>query len=107
MTSAFAVPNVGQAYAQYRANGSTTPEGSSPSSIRPDSPPVVRNGVLTIRLSSARNLALPAHLPPAIEEAISSTQGQSAVSVTPSSVLEERSKKYYSNGNANGNAPDR
>lgn len=68
---------------------------------------MVRNGVLTIRLSAARNLTLPAHLPPAIEEALSSAQGQNAVSVTPSSVLEERSQKYYGNGNPTGNAPDR
>jgi serum/glucocorticoid-regulated kinase 2 len=73
----------------------------------PDTQVVPRHGVLTIRLSAARNLAPPFQLPAAIEEALRSPQGQSASSVTPLSVLEERSKKYYANGNRGTASSDR
>lgn len=85
--------------------------------MSPTEPVTVRHGVLTIRLSSARNLDLPDQLPHAIEDALKSTQGQSAASVTTGSVLEERNKKFYapatesnvtnSNGNGNNGTSDR
>jgi len=83
---------------QYHTNGSVPPVDSSMTS-GPDIQVVPRHGVLTIRLSAARNLALPPQLPAAIEDALTTPQGQNASSLTPSSVLEERSKKYYGNGN--------
>lgn len=87
------------------AYSSTVPPLPSP--VLDRRPAEVRHGVLTIRLGSARNLALPERLPVVIEEALKSPQGQNAASVTPSSVLEDRSRKYYSAANPeSGNVAD-
>lgn len=89
---------------QHQENGgSVMPIDPTVPPLGPDTQVVPRHGVLTIRLSAARKLALPLQLPVAIEEALRTPQGQNASSLTPSSVLEERSKKYYANGNNNNN----
>lgn len=86
-------------------NPPTNNMSSNPSHPRTNSP-VARSGVLTIKLNAARGLALPPALPAAIQEALKTSQGQTAASVTPSSVLEARTKRHSqkpSEEAANGN----
>ena len=70
---------------------STTPTPRNPDGSRPQ----FRSGILAIHVNRAEGLELPpgVQIPPAVQNALASAQAQAALSVSPSSVTQQRLAK--------------
>ena len=70
---------------------STTPTPRNPDGSRPQ----FRSGILAIHVNRAEGLELPSGIqtPPAVQTALASTQAQAALSISPSSVAQQRLAK--------------
>ena len=76
------------------ASRSTTPTPRNPDGSRPQ----FRSGILAIHVNRAEGLELPSGVqtPPAVQTALATAQAQAALSVSPSSVTQQRLAKQRS-----------
>ena len=72
---------------------------TTPTPGNPNGEPLRTSGMLTIRVTSAEGLGLPAGttVPPAVQSALESSEAKVAASVSPSSVTQQRLAKRSSN----------